>query len=77
MATKVIEKILNSSFNILDYDVELDVNKNRFTVEMDIETPRDNQDWNNLMKIKNKIRSEVHRSYKIDFEIKYTMKFTT
>ena len=75
MTTKVIEKILNSSFGVIEYDVELE--NSTFTIDMDIEAPRDNQDWNNLMKLKNKIRSEVHRLYKLDFVINYTMRFTT
>lgn len=75
MATKVIEKILNASFAVLDHDVEL--KGSTFTIDMDIEAPRDNQDWNNLMKIKNKIRSDVHRVYKLDFVINFTMRFTT
>lgn len=75
MTTKTIEKILNSSFAIIQYDVEL--KGNTFTVDMDIEAPRDNQDWTNLMKIKNKIRSDVHRVYKLDFIINFTMRFTT
>ena len=76
MTTKVIEKILNSSYAVIEYDVELDKH-DTFTVDMDIEAPRDNQDWTNLMKIKNKIRSEVNRAYKIDFVINFTMRFTT
>lgn len=75
MTTKVIEKILNSSFNIIDFDVEL--KGSTFEVDLDIEAPRDQQDWTNLMKMKNKIRSEVNRAYKICFVINYTMKFTT
>jgi hypothetical protein len=75
MTTKTIEKLLNNNFSVISFDVTL--KNNTFTIDMNIETPRDNQDWNNLMLLKNKIRSEVNRVYKIDFVINYTMRFTT
>lgn len=72
MSTKTIERILNSSFGIVDHEVELDNSGNAYTIDLDIEAPRDNQDWNNLMKIKNKIRSEVNRAYKLKFVLRFT-----
>jgi len=72
MASKAIEKVLNSSYDIKSYNVDYNVEDDMYTIDMNVGSPRDNQDWNNLMKIKNKVRSVVHRSYRLDFIIRFT-----
>lgn len=70
MSTKPIEKVLNNSFGIIEYDVNL--KGSVFTIELDIEAPRDNQDWNNLMLLKNKLRSITNKVYKLKFILEFT-----
>jgi hypothetical protein len=72
MSTNVIEKILNADSCVIEHDVELEEEKNKFILDLDVVAPRDNYDWNNLMKLKNKIRSAVNRAYNIEFIFRFT-----
>ena len=70
MSTKPIEKLLNNNFCIIEYDVNL--KGNVFILELTIEAPRDNQDWNNLMLLKNKLRSITNKVYSLKFVLEFT-----
>lgn len=66
MAAKAIEKVLNDCVLVDDFEVELDISSNTYKVELDFADFRDSRDASEMLKLKNKIRSVVNRSYKIE-----------
>lgn len=72
MSTKSIEKVLNQSVYIDDYDVNFDNERNVYVVEIEFADLRDNNDTAELLKLRNKIRAAVNRAYKI--ELKFTVR---
>lgn len=71
MTTKFIEKELGRANFVNVYDVELNDNTNTFEVELNINEPHDSSDMTELLNLKNKIRDVVHRTYRIDFIIRF------
>lgn len=72
MATKSIEKVLNQSVYINDYDVNFDNERDVYTVEIQFADLRDSTDTGELLKLRNKIRAAVNRAYKI--ELNFTIR---
>lgn len=72
MATKSIEKVLNQSVYIDDYDVNFDNERDVYVVEIEFADLRDNGDTAELLKLRNKIRAAVNRAYKI--ELNFTVR---
>ena len=72
MTTKKIEQVLNNFVFLNDYDVELGNSNNTYTVDINLMTPRDSEDMARLLQLKNKIRQQVNKAYKISFIIRFT-----
>ena len=73
MATKSIEKVLNQSVYIDDYDVNFDNERDVYVVEIEFADLRDNNDTAELLKLRNKIRAAVNRAYKIQLNFTVRM----
>jgi len=71
MTTKAIEKELNGSNFINDYDIEIEDSKNTFHVELNIQPPHDTPDMTEILNLKKKIRSVVNSSYRIKFIVHF------
>jgi len=72
MAMKLIEKELNGHYLITDFDVDIEHEKAKYTVDITIINPQENEDFSNLLILKNKIRGLVNRAFRIEFNIKFT-----
>lgn len=73
MATKVIESILEVCNVVSGYGVDYDSDTNTYEIDLDIYAPRDNTDHAELIKLQNRLRSEVNKAFRLKFILNYTI----
>lgn len=71
MTTKIIEGILENCMFINDYEVNLNEGNSKYVVDINFITPRDSDDMSRILLLKNKIRQQVNRAYKVEFIIRF------
>ena len=72
MSTLLIEKELNNSLWVNDFEVDLDHEKNLYKVYMKTINPQDSEDIVGIFNLKKKIRGVVNHGFKIKFTIEFT-----